>query len=104
MPVHAASTDTRARLGNETADEHLGRPIRDIEHGLGQEDPDFVRRTRGRADFTHGAKVVVYLVATVILLAVGLASLSWFAFVAGALAFVAASVMDDRYRRTRRPR
>ena len=81
--------------------ETLDRAFRYIELDLTHDDPTFVRRVRrqARAERTNVAIVFALLVATVLLLAAGLATYSWSAFVAGAFAFISAFAVDDRHRR-----
>lgn len=96
MSVHANGTDREAGAETETFD----RAFRSIELDLTQDDPTFIRRVRGQARAERGNVAIVFalLVATALLLAAGLATYSWSAFVAGAVAFNAAFAVDDRHR------
>jgi hypothetical protein len=96
VPVHAAARSS-LDLGAGAVDDRFNRAIEDIENELTLDDPGFVRRMRreARGESTNASIIVVLLVVAVPLLAIGLAVNSWVAFVAGALAFVAASVIDD---------
>jgi len=97
MSVHA--NGVHREPGSET--EPFDRAFRYIELELTYDDPTFVRRVRrqARAERTNVAVVFALLVASVLLLAAGLATYSWPAFVAGALAFISAFAVDDRHRR-----
>lgn len=97
MQVHANGV----HQATEATTESIDAAIRTIELGLLDDDPDFVRgwRRQARAERTTVTIVVTLLVATALLLVVGLATYSWFALVAGALAFVGASTVDAHYRR-----
>ena len=96
MPVHAADADEQFIVGEERADERLDRAIQEIEFALAHDDPDFVWRMRrpARAKSSNAATIVLFLVATVVLLAMGLATYSWYPSVAGALTFLAAFAVD----------
>ncbi len=85
--------------------ESLERSIGEIELGLAADDPEFVRRFDSpvRARRINATVVVALLLSTTVLLAVGLAALSWFAVVAGAATFIGAFAVDDRYRRRHVP-
>ena len=99
VQANGVHRETGANPGAET--EPVERVFRSIELDLTADDPAFVRRVRrqARAERTNVAIVVALLVATVLLLAAGLATYSWSAFVAGAVAFISAFAVDDRYRR-----
>lgn len=75
--------------------------IHDIECALRRDDPAFVRKFRAldRSDGRHEAAVVSLLVASAVLLAVGLATLAPIAWLTGAVAFVAAALVDARHER-----
>lgn len=81
---------------------------RDIAHRIASDDPGFARRVRGweRAARANTIIVFVLLAAAALLLAGGLATYSWFALAAGAVAFVSAFAVDSRHRwrLTRAPR
>jgi hypothetical protein len=101
MSIHANRVHKEAGVEPEADIELLDRAIRDIELGLVDEDPDFVRRVRRPARTRRTNVIIVFalLVATTLLLAFGLATYSWFALVAGALAFMGAFAVDDHHRR-----
>lgn len=75
--------------------------IGQIEQALRRDDPAFVRRMRRvqRADRANAVTIVSFLVAAAVLLAIGLATRSWFVWLAGGVVFVAAFAVDEGYRR-----
>ena len=97
MPVHVADREPLLSLGRDIADNRFPRAIEDIELGLQLDDPRFARRMRrrNRAGVAKPSIIVGLLVASVPLLAIGLAVNSLIAFTTGALALVSASVIDD---------
>ncbi|MGD9998247.1 MAG: DUF3040 domain-containing protein [Acidimicrobiia bacterium] len=99
MSVHA--NGVRREAGAETETETFDLAFRVGELDLTHDDPTFARRVRRqvRAERTNVVIVFALLVATVLLLAAGLATYSWSAFVAGAVVFISAFAVDDRYRR-----
>jgi Flp pilus assembly protein TadB len=99
MSVHANGVQREAGAETETFE----LAFRAIELDLTHDDPTFTRRVRRQAgvERTNVAIVFALLVATVLLLAAGLATYSWSVFVAGAVAFISAFAVDDRYRRRR---
>lgn len=98
MSVHA--NGVHRQPGVKPDADQLARAIRDIELGLVGDDPAFARRLRGqaRAQRTNARMVVALLVMAAVLLAAGLATLSWFTLAVGALAFVSAFAVDARHR------
>lgn len=96
-----AGTDRQGRTDPRLDHDRVERTIRDIEVGLAADDPAFARRLRRpvRAERTSVTIVVALLVATVVLLAAGLATYSWLALVAGGVTFFGAFAVDDRHRR-----
>jgi hypothetical protein len=101
MSAHIAGFERETELAREVNDERVDRAIHEIELGLAQDDPTFVRRVRrqARAERANAIIVVLLIVAAGVLLAAGLATYSWFALMAGGLSFAVASVLDDRHRR-----
>lgn len=106
MSASATGDERSSSLRSEMDGVALEQALGDIELGLIRDDPRLVRRLRRRARAERANTiVVVLLVATALLLAVGLASSSWIAWVAGGSAFVGAFAVDNRYRhRTPRSR
>jgi anti-sigma factor RsiW len=100
MPAQAIRGDRPITQTSEMEIDPFERALRDIEVGLAQDDPAFVRRLdrEAHARRTNAALVVVLLLAAVLLLAVGLGTYSWIASISGALAFLSAFGVD-RYRR-----
>ena len=76
--------------------------IGEIADGLGREDPDFVRRVHRleRAEIMSALAVFLLLAVGAVLMTVGLATLSWPAWAAGGLAFVASFAVDHHHRHT----
>jgi hypothetical protein len=77
--------------------------IDDVERGLDRDDPDFVHRMRRlrRAELTNTLAVFMLLAVGAVLLTVGLATLSWPAWVAGGLAFLASFAVDHLHHTVR---
>lgn len=75
--------------------------IYDIEQPLRSEDPAFVRRFHAtqRAEMATAITVVVLLASGAVLLAVGLATLSWAAWFGGVGALLASVAVDERHKR-----
>ena len=103
MSVHANGVRADSRVEPQL-EVPLDRAIRAIELGLVEDDPNFVRdlRRRARGERINMTIVFALLVGAILMLASGLATYSWFALVAGGLAFVGAFAVDDRYRRRAR--
>jgi len=101
MTTRPSQGDARPGLRQHLPDPALVEAINDIELGLLQEDPDFVRRLRRlqRADVMNTLTVFVLLVMSVVLLTVGFATRSSFAWFAGGLAFLASFGVDGRFQR-----
>jgi len=101
MTTLAAETDARPGLRANRPGAALVEAIDDIEFRLLQDDPAFVRQLHRlqRAEFANTLTVVGLLVISVVLLTVGLATRSSFAWVAGGLAFLATFGVDGRYQR-----
>lgn len=101
MTVRSEAAEQRATVQSDDSAGLLAGAIDDIELGLLQDDPDFVRRMHRlqRAEVRNGVAVVVLLVASAALLTVGLATQSAVAWLAGGLAFLSAFGVDGRYRR-----
>jgi hypothetical protein len=76
--------------------------IDDIEQGLAQEDPAFVRRIRARdrAEVVSAYSVCLLLAAGTVLLTVGLAIGSWSVWLGGILTFVASFGANAVHERT----
>jgi hypothetical protein len=78
----------------------LERQIDEIERAVLLDDPAFARHFRMEApDTGHETLVFLLLVASALLLAVGLTTLAPVAWFAGSAAFVASSVVDARHQR-----
>ena len=101
MSVHANGVHRETGANPKRKPSPLTAPSAPSSSTSQHDDPTFVRRVRrqARAERTNVAIVFALLVATVLLLAAGLATYSWSAFVAGAVAFISAFAVDDRYRR-----
>lgn len=81
--------------------ELLELEIDEIERTLLRDDPAFAKRLRAldEADNRHDTTVFSLLAASAVLLAVGLATLTPAAWLAGAGAFITSSVLDARHER-----
>jgi len=100
MSTDGSQRSNRIDLHAEST-EHDRRAFADIEREVMHDDPAFVRRLRRleRGDDAHTATIFGLLVASVVLLALGLATVSWVAWIAGASVFIGVFAFDDRYRR-----
>jgi hypothetical protein len=78
-------------------DRQVNRAIANIEQGLAQDDPTFVRRCRTiyRSEMATVITVFVLLAAGAVLLTVGAATTSWGLWVAGVVAFLASYGVDE---------
>jgi hypothetical protein len=108
MPHRTGHTAQQSESEVDASNAGVDQVIVDLEHGLVRDDPEFVRRLNklAGAEVANAVHVVVLLVVSALLLAVGLASRSGFAWVAGAAAFVMSFGVDERYKRrfgVRRP-
>lgn len=94
---HGKPTDATT----ESSESFFDGALADIERGMANDDPAFVRRLQRlkRADDANAATIFALLLLSVVLLAVGLATISWLPWIAGALAFITAFAVDDRCRR-----
>lgn len=86
------------------SDEGVDRVIDEIERALQADDPALVHQfdAARRADDRNTVVVAGLLVIAVVLLTVGFAAYSWFAWAAGATAFVASTAVDQRFKRRAR--
>lgn len=100
IPGHAGQP-ARQPGSADASDPTLDQVIDDIERELATSDPQFVRRWNrlARAEVANAVHVVLLLVASAVLLGVGLATRSGVAWVAGAAAFVTSFGVDERYQR-----
>jgi hypothetical protein len=85
-------------------DDHVSGAIERIEQGLAHEDPAFVQRVRAlhRAEIGTAVTVFVLLATGTVLLTVGLATPSWFAWGAGLVALLVAVLVDEHHKHTLR--
>lgn len=83
------------------SDDQVNHVIDELEEALQSEDPAFVRRFHGirRADAATAIVMVTLLASGAVLMAVGLATLSWIAWCAGAVALLAAVAVDGHHKR-----
>jgi hypothetical protein len=86
------------------SDERVDRVIDQIERALQTDAPALVRQfdVARRADDRNTIAVAGLLVIAVVLMTVGFATYSWFAWAAGATAFVASTAVDQRFKRNAR--
>jgi Protein of unknown function (DUF3040) len=80
----------------------LREAIAEVERGLAQDDPAFVRhiRNRQRAELVTAVSVFLLLAAGVVLLTAGAATASWPVWLGGIGSFVGAFAADAVHRRT----
>jgi hypothetical protein len=83
------------------SNEQVSRAIDEIEQALESDDPALVRRVQAlrRAERATAITVVTLLAGGAVLLTMGLATLSWIAWCAGAIALLAAAAVDERQKR-----
>jgi hypothetical protein len=74
------------------SNDQVSRALGEIERALESDDPAFMRRVQAmaRAEKATAIAVVTFLAGGAVLLAVGLATLSWVAWCAGAISLLAA--------------
>jgi uncharacterized membrane protein YesL len=95
-------TDDKVRRTIEELERALTREaIAEVERGLAHDDSEFVRRFRSRyrAEIVTALSVFLLLAAGAVLLTIGLATVSWPAWIAGILAFLgsfAVNALHDR--------
>jgi urea transporter len=82
-------------------DDQVSRRVEEIERGLVHDDPAFVQRLSALQRAETGTIVTVFLLlaGSVVLLTIGLATLSLPAWVAGCLAFVMSVTVDEHHKR-----
>lgn len=75
--------------------------VEEVERGLARDDPEFVRRFRNhcRAEVATAMLVFLLLAAGAVFLTIGLATVSWPAWIAGALAFVGSFGVNSLHER-----
>jgi urea transporter len=85
-------------------DDQVERTIAEFEQGLAQDDPAFMKRFRAqyRAEITTVVAVFLLLACGTVLLAVGLATISWPTWIAGLVAFAASIAIDEHHKRALR--
>jgi hypothetical protein len=81
-------------------DDHVARAIDDIERTLRHDDPAFLQRVRHlqRREAANVLSVFTLLTVGAVLLTVGLATLSWPIWSAGAVALVVSVLVDEHYK------
>lgn len=74
--------------------------IEDVEQGLADDDPAFVKRAHDfyRAETRTVLAVFLLLALGAVLLTVGVATFSWMAWTAGLLAFLASFLVSERHK------
>ena len=88
-------------------DDQVKRTIEELEQGLTEDDPAFLKRYRAlyRAEIATVISVFLLLASGTVLLTVGLATISWPTWIAAIVAFAASFIIDEHHKRTlRRPR
>ena len=87
-------------MNNDQLDRQIDE-IDEIERSLRRDDPSFARRLRklDQPDKRHDTVVFSLLAASAVLLAVGVATLSPSAWLAGACAYFSSFVVDTRHER-----
>lgn len=101
MPASRVNATHQGETRPAAPTRQVAETLHDIELRLLRDDPDFVQRMQRlqRANVANAVVVVVLLVASAVLLAIGLATQSAFAWLAGVFAFLAAFPVDGLYRR-----
>jgi hypothetical protein len=96
--------DRRSRRIDQFERALIRDALDDVERGLARDDPAFVRSFRHRCRMETAAVVAVLLLLAsgIVLLAVGLTTPSWPAWIAGELAFLAAFAVPALRERTLR--
>jgi|RhiMetdeSRZDD1v2_1073273.scaffolds.fasta_scaffold812010_2 Protein of unknown function (DUF3040) len=76
--------------------------IDEVEQGLEHDDPDLVQRMHRleHADLANALTVTMLVAVGAVLITVGLATLTWPAWLAGGLAFLASWAVDRHYHHT----
>lgn len=82
-------------------DDQVERTIMGLEQRLAEGDPAFLKRFRAlqRAEIATVISIFVLLACGTVLLTVGLATVSWPAWIAGLAAFAAAFAIDEHHKR-----
>jgi hypothetical protein len=85
-------------------DDQVERTIAEVERGLAHDDPALLKRFRAvhRAEIATVIAVFSLLATGTVLLTVGLAIISWPAWVTGILAFAASIAIDEHHKRSLR--
>lgn len=78
--------------------------ISGVEKGLAQDDPALMKRFRAmhRAELATVVSVLLLMCTGTVLLTVGLATVSWPAWITGVAAFVASFIVDEHHKHTLR--